>query len=87
MIEMRDVFDVENPITGVGNVHLRKICATGVEQSGIARVVVMTRAIVIREDANPTEGKKPNVLLLSTDIRKSCRVILFLVHNLNLRWQ
>ena len=86
-IEMRVVFDVGNPITGVGNVHPRKVCAAGVEQRGAARVVVMTRAMVIREGANPMEGKKPNVLLLSTDTRKSCRVILFLVHNLNSRWQ
>ena len=53
-IEMKVVFDVGNPIIGVGNVHPRKVCAAGVEQMGIPRVVVMIRAMVIREGANPT---------------------------------
>ena len=86
-IEMRVVFDVGNPITGVGNAHPRKVSAAGVEQRGIARVVVMTRAMVIREGANPTEGKKLNVLLPSTDTRKSCKMIGFLVQTLSQRWQ
>ena len=78
-IEVRVVFDVGNPITGVGNVHPKKVCAAGVEKRGIPRVVVMIRAVVIREGANPTRGKKLNALLLSTDTRKFCKVIWFLV--------
>ena len=54
-LKMRVVFDVGNPITGVGNVRPKKVCVAGVEQRDIPRVVVMIRAMVIQEGANPTE--------------------------------
>ena len=75
-IEIRVVFDVGNQITGLWNVNPRIVCAAGVEQRGIPRVDVMIRAMVIRGGANRTEGKKLNVIFLSADTRKSCKLFL-----------